>query len=76
MSYFFQDFEKEYQVIPLDRTDLQNRQVSINVGASKRSHIEHLYKYNILYNNLQWLFCIDFLVFGFCMKKLHYFVLL
>lgn len=39
MSYLFQDFEKEFQVIPLDRTDVQNRQVSINVEASKRSHI-------------------------------------
>lgn len=28
MSYYFQDFETEYQVIPLDRNDVQNRQVS------------------------------------------------
>lgn len=28
MSYFFQDFEREYCVKPLDRTSVQNRQVS------------------------------------------------
>lgn len=49
MSYFFQDFEKEYQVIPLDRTDLQNRQVSTNVEASKRFHIEHIFTMIVLH---------------------------
>lgn len=39
MSYLFKDFEKEYQVVPLDRSDVQSRQVSISVEASKRSHI-------------------------------------
>jgi len=28
MSHFFQNFEKEYQVVPLDRNDLQNRKIN------------------------------------------------
>lgn len=28
MSHFFQDFEKEYRVQPLDGNSVQNRQVS------------------------------------------------
>lgn len=31
MSQYFQEFEPAYQVVPLDRNDVQNRQVSQSV---------------------------------------------
>lgn len=40
MSYFFQDFEREYRVQPLDRNSVQNRQVS-EIRYKQNDHLLH-----------------------------------
>lgn len=39
MSYYFQDFETEYRVIPLDRNDVQSRKVSVDFMSETYSNL-------------------------------------